>query len=116
MAGARWHLTRAQRVGILLAAFLAAFALVGPWLTATRPEQQFADFVYAPPMPVHVIDGSGRIRLPFVLPLKLEDRLSHRFSEDAHHPASLQVLQRGALLSIDPDSPSPWFPLGTDAL
>ena len=64
----------------------------------------------------HIIDASGRVRLPFVYPLRLENRLEHRYVEDRSRPMPLRLFRDGALLSVDPVARSPWFPLGTDAL
>jgi peptide/nickel transport system permease protein len=108
--------TPARRAGVALAAILAAFAVAGPWLTRNSPAEQFAEAVYAPPMRPHIIDVSGRLRLPFVYPLRLEDRLEHRYAEDRSRPTPLRLFRNGALLSIDAAHGSPWFPLGADAL
>ncbi len=103
------------RGGAILLGVLAALALAGPHLTPHDPAQQFADFVYAPPMRPHLIDTAGRWRMPFVYPLLLEDRLERRYVEDRARPVAIRFLQGSALLSVDPAAP-PWFPLGTDAL
>ncbi len=113
MTGAR---TPARRAGIALAALLAAFAVSGPWLTRHSPAEQFAEAVYAPPMRPHIIDVSGRLRLPFVYPLRLENRLEHRYVEDRSRPMPLRLLENGVLLSVDAAHGSPWFALGADAL
>jgi peptide/nickel transport system permease protein len=109
-------LTNAQRFGIALCVAFLVFAVAGPWLTANRPEEQFSDFVYAPPMRPHLVDASGTLRAPFVYPLALEDRLFFRYTEDRSRPAPLHLFERGALVAIDSTAASPWFPLGTDAL
>jgi peptide/nickel transport system permease protein len=108
--------TSARRAGLLLAALLGAFAVAGPWLTPNSPSGQFAEAVYAPPMRPHVIDASGRFRLPFVYPLRLENRLEYRYVEDRSRPMPLRLFRDGALLSVDTAHGSPWFPLGADAL
>jgi peptide/nickel transport system permease protein len=105
-----WH------AGIGLCIALIALALVGPRFGGNAPEQQFVDFVYAPPMRPHVIDANGRIRWPFIVPLRLEDRLEHRYAEDHGRVVALRLLKDGRILSVDPAANAPWFPLGTDAL
>jgi peptide/nickel transport system permease protein len=117
MIGARSERApRARRAGLALGALLAGFAFAGPWLTPTRPSDQFGEFVYAPPMRPHVLDASGALRWPLVYPLKLENRLEHRYSEDRSRPMPLRLFRNGALLSVDGAHGSPWFPLGADAL
>ncbi len=107
---------RARVAGIALAALLASFAFFGPWLTPTRPSDQFGEFVYAPPMRPHLFDESGALRWPRVYPLTLENRLEHRYAEDRSRPMPLRLFREGALLSVDAGPGSPWFPLGADAL
>ena len=106
----------ARRAGIALAALLVLFAVAGPWITPNTPAEQFAGAVYAPPMRPHIIDASGHFRLPFVYPLRLENRLEHRYAEDRSRPMPLRLFRGGALLSVDASHGSPWLPLGSDAL
>ena len=56
------------------------------------------------------------LRWPFVYPLRLENRLEHRYVEDRSRPMPLRLFRNGALLSVDAAHGSPWFPLGADAL
>ncbi len=111
-----------RRAGLALAVFVAAFAVAGPWLTSNGPSEQFAEAVYAPPMRPHIVApaASGgvtsRLRAPFVYPLRLENRLEHRYVEDRSRPMPIRFFRNGALLSVDADHGSPWFPLGADAL
>ena len=111
-----------RRAGLALAALVAAFAVAGPWLTGNDPSEQFAEAVYAPPMRPHIMTPAGpggvtsRLRAPFVYPLRLENRLEHRYVEDRSRPMPLRFFRNGALLSVDADQGSPWFPLGADAL
>lgn len=109
-------MTRIGRAaGLLLAAAVAVLAIAAPWLTPFEPGSQAVDFVYAPPMRPRIVDD-GRLRRPFVYPLRLENRLERRYAEDRTRPATIELFQGGRLLSLDPASGSQWFPLGTDAL
>jgi peptide/nickel transport system permease protein len=101
--------------GVVLLLALAAVALVGPWIAPYAPSQQFTDFVHAPPMRPRMVGSDGRLRAPFVYPLRLEDRLERRFVEDRSRPMPLRFFAHGSLVSVEP-SRAPWFPLGTDAL
>jgi len=105
-----------RKAGAALLALMAAAALAADILAVNAPSHQFSDFVYAPPMPPRVIDASGRWRRPFVYPLRLENRLERRFSEDRQNPMRLRFFADAALVSVGDDAMSPWFPLGTDAL
>ena len=104
-----------RTAGGTLGAIVIAFAAAGPWLVANPPSEQFAEFVYAPPMRPRIIDDSWTIRRPFVYPLVLQDRLERRYSLDRSRPLPLRFFQQGSLVSVDRSGP-PWFALGTDAL
>lgn len=103
-----------RAAGIALFGLIAAGAAGAGWLQVHPPERQFRDYVYAPPMPPRIVDHDGRLRPPFVYPLRLEDRLERRFVEDRQHPMPLRLLAGGALVAAE--GPSPWFLLGTDGL
>ena len=105
-----------RQVGAALLGLLAATAAAANLLAVHPPSRQFSDFVYAPPMPPRIVDAAGRWRLPFVYPLRLENRLERRFSEDRRTPMPLKLFADGALVSVGGEAPAPWFPLGTDAL
>jgi peptide/nickel transport system permease protein len=107
---------RSRTGGLLLCALVAALGIAGPWMTTHRPGDQFADFVYAPPMRPRMVDASGGLRAPFIYPLVLENRLERRYSEDRSRPVPLRLFRNGALLSVDSASSAPWFPLGSDAV
>lgn len=77
--------------------------------------QQFAGFSYAPPMRPRVVDAAGHLRRPFFYPLRLADRLEHRFEEDRAHPVALRWFDGGTLISGD-SADGPWLPLGGDPL
>jgi len=109
-------MTPARRTGVALCSVFAVLALAAPWLTVQDPAEQFADFVYAPPMLPHVIDASGNWRAPFVYPLVLVSRLEHRYVPDHSRPIPLRLFRGAAFVSVDPEMRSAWFPLGTDAL
>ena len=63
------------RLGWGLATLLVFSAVLGPVLATNRPEQQFPDHVYAPPVLPGIRDDQGRWHRPFVYPLRLIDRL-----------------------------------------
>ena len=121
MTAAGGSATSARRAGFALAALVAAFAIAGPSLTSNGPSEQFAEAVYAPPMRPRIMTAAGpgvpsRLRLPFVYPLRLENRLEHRYVEDRSRPIPIRLFRNGALLSVDAEHGAPWFPLGADAL
>jgi peptide/nickel transport system permease protein len=86
-----------------------------PFVAPHEPGRQFADFSYAPPMPPRIIDSEGRWRRPFIYPLRLTDRLEHRFTADRTRPVPLEWFRSGAIVSAD-ESHGPWVLLGSDAL
>ncbi|MGE0815896.1 MAG: ABC transporter permease [Vicinamibacterales bacterium] len=72
-----------SRAGWLIAS-LAAVALLGPLAAPYGPVQRFEDYLYAPPMRVH-LDGGGF----YAHPLVLVDRLEQRFDVDTARRAAL---------------------------
>jgi peptide/nickel transport system permease protein len=108
-------MTSGHRIGALLLAAIAFTAAASSVLTFHHPGQQFADFSYAPPMRPHVQDDEGRWRRPFVYPLRLANRLEHRFEEIRGEPVALHWFSHGVLVSGDGPA-GPWLPLGADAL
>jgi len=103
------------RAGALLFAAIATSAALAPVLATNRPEQQFPESAYAPPMRPHIRDADGRWRRPFVYPLRLVDRLEKRFEEDRSRHVDLQWFSNGRIVSTDPAA-GPWLPIGGDAL
>ena len=75
------------------------------------PGRQFSDLAYAPPMRPHIVDDEGHAHLPFVYPLRLVDRLEHRFAEDRSTRVQLQWFSGGTLVTTD-ESHGPWLILG----
>ena len=101
------------QAGLVLLAGVIAMTIGAGRLATHDPAAQHADFVLAPPMLPHVVDGSGGLRRPFVYPLRLDDRLARVYSDDRARPLEIRWLRGGRLASVEG---APWFPLGTDAL
>jgi peptide/nickel transport system permease protein len=106
--------TKQAAWGAGLLAAVAVVAILAPWLSPNSPNAQFADRAYAPPMRIHIWDGS-RLRLPFVYRQALEDRLARRYREDRSAPATLTWLSGGSLVTVA-SGDGPLFLLGADAL
>ncbi len=104
-----------RTAGAVLLVGIAVVSAGASIIAPHDPGRQFADLSYAPPMRPHVRAPDGTWRRPFVYPLRLEDRLEHRFSEDRSRPVPLRWLASGALVSAD-ESSGPWLLLGGDAL
>jgi len=60
-----------------------------------------------------VLDDQGRLRAPFVYPLRLVDPLERRYEEDRSRPMPLRWFG-SPMVSVE--GPEPWFPLGSDGL
>jgi len=108
-------MSRTARTGIACIAMIGAIALAAPIIAPHDPGRQFPDLGYAPPMRPHVFDDDGRAHKPFIYPLKLVDRLDHRFAEDRSTHVPLQWFAAGTLVTTD-ESHGPWLVLGADPL
>ena len=107
-------MTPGRRIGVALAMIVAVAAAAAPVIAPHDPWTQFADLHYAPPMRPRVVH-EGRLRAPFIYPVKLVDRLERRFDADRSRPVPLRWFTNGRLLaSADPQVP--WFVLGADPL
>ena len=108
-------MSRLHDAGAVLAAVLVLAAVSAPVLAPNEPWRQFPDFEYAPPMLPRVVDDDGRLRRPFVHPVRLVDRLERRFDQDRSRTIPLQWFARGRLVSTAP-ADGPWLLFGGDAL
>jgi peptide/nickel transport system permease protein len=102
-------MTTGARAGAVLLAIIAALTAGASVIAPHEPGRQFPDLAYAPPMLPHVFDDSGRPHRPFIYPLRLADRLEHKFVEDRTMRVPL-TLAGGA------SDQTPWLLLGGDAL
>lgn len=104
-----------RALGTALLAAVAIVAAAAPYLSPHAPAAQFTDFAQAPPMLPRIVDDEGRLRAPFVYPLRLVDRLDRRYVEDRDRMLPLRWFSPAALVSVD-EQWGPWLPLGGDAL
>jgi hypothetical protein len=77
--------------GPIVIGVLAAVATAGGWISPHDPAAQHPDFVYAPPMRPRLVD-QGRLRTPFVYPIRIVDRLERKYEEDRDNPIPLSTL------------------------
>jgi peptide/nickel transport system permease protein len=108
-------MSRTTRAGILCLSLIAAITLAASAFAPHDPGRQFADLSYAPPMRPHLFDEDGHMHRPFIYPLKLVDRLEHRFAEDRSARVPLEWFSPGTLVTTN-ESRGPWLLLGADAL
>jgi peptide/nickel transport system permease protein len=113
-------MSRGVRAGMVLLAVIALVTAAASAIAPHDPGRQFPDLSYAPPMRPHVFDDQGRLHRPFIYPLRLADRLEHRFVEDRSVRVPLVWLASGSLVttgaSIQSMQSSPWLIFGADAL
>ena len=104
--------TRAGLAGLSIVVIVTAAAhSVAPH----DPARQFPDLAFAPPMLPRVLDDAGQLHPPFIYPIRLVDRLEHRFVEDRSVRVPLEWLTSGRLVTTS-DASGPWLLLGADAL
>ncbi len=110
--GERWM----RRAGCTLLGLALVVVLGGPWLTPNDAARQFRDHLYAPPMPLRVVDAEGTWRRPFVYAIELQDRVARQFRVEASRPVPLVWFSGGQLVQIRDAQTGPLLMLGADAL
>ena len=103
------------RAGIVPCRSITIVSAAAPVIAPYEPSRQFADLAFAPPMVPHVFDDQGRWQRPFVYPLRLVDRLEHKFAQDRSTRVALQWFTSRRLVTT-PDGAGPWLLFGADAL
>lgn len=104
-----------RRAGLLLLSVVLLAAVAAPVLAPHQPGQSFRGFMFAPPMLPRLVDEDGRWHLPFVFPLRLEDRLERRYVEDRSRRVPLAFFSGGRLARLADESRGPWLLLGADS-
>jgi peptide/nickel transport system permease protein len=104
-----------RRTGLILLACVIATAAAAPFLAPHDPGRSDANYLHAPPTPLHLHDASGRWHWPFFHPLRLVDRLESRYEEDTSRAVPLRLFVRGALAGEQDESAGMWLPLGADS-
>jgi peptide/nickel transport system permease protein len=105
----------ARRVGALILSAVALVAIAAPVLAPHDAGDQFTDVPLAPPMRPRMVDDSGRLRAPFVYPIRLVNRLERIYEEDRANPVPLTWFSRGRFVAID-EARGPLLLLGSDQL
>lgn len=107
-------MTRARRAGLALSGIITLSAAGAGFLAPHDAWTQFRDLQYAPPMLPRIVHD-GRLRGPFVYPVRLVNRLERRFEEQRSHPIPLRWFTDGKVLTTG-DASAPWLLIGADAL
>ena len=108
-------ISRTTRAGLAGLSLIAVTTVAAHAIAAHDPATQFPDLAFAPPMLPHLIDDHGQLHRPFVYPIRLVDRLEHRFVEDRSVRVPLEWLTSRGLVTTS-ESTGPWLPLGGDAI
>jgi peptide/nickel transport system permease protein len=111
--------------GIVLTAIVALHLVVfaAPWVAPYDPAVQHRTVPFAPPTPVHIIDGGGRWRAPFVCAI-VPVPATFRYAEDCSSTAPVRAFVRRTEPSgfttrtarhlFGAESPHELFVFGTD--
>ena len=105
-----------ELLGTGIAAIAALVALAAPLVAPHASGEQFRDFLFAPPMRVHVMDADGRWHAPFVYPIRLVNRVERRYEEDRSRRVSLVWFSGGKLVQAADETMGPLLLLGADSL
>ncbi len=108
-------ISRTTRVGLAGLSLIAAVSVAAQAIAFHDPATQFPDLAFAPPMVPHVLDDHGQLHRPFVYPIRLVDRLEHRFEEDRSVRVPLEWFTSRGFVTTS-EAAGPWLPLGGDAI
>lgn len=103
------------RAGLAMAAAWVAAAAAAPWLAPYDPGTQHRGRAYAPPTPIRVVTGEGRLTAPYYHPLAVASPLERRFEEDRSQRLPLTWFADGRLFG-PADRGEPLLLLGADGL
>ena len=106
----------ARSLGVAILSVAVLGVLAAPWLAPNPGDEQFRDYLYAPPMRVRVVDAEGAWHRPFVYRWRLVDRVLRSFDEDPSERLPLTWLAGGRLVALSPDAAQPLLLLGGDSL
>lgn len=105
-----------RAIAVAVLAVAAAVAAAGPFIAPYPDGQQFQDRVFAPPMPLRVVDDAGHWQTPFAYRIRLLDRLERRYEEDRSRHVELAWFTGGRLVAPKQESDGPLLLLGADGL
>lgn len=103
-----------RSMGAALVGSVLLAAILGPAIGPNDTARQHRDFVFAPPMRLHIVDAAGRWHLPYVHTMRLADRLERRFEEDPADRQTLTWFSDGTLVRLA--GSQPLLLLGADSL
>ena len=103
------------RLGLALAAVWGMLAAAAPWIAPYDPALQHRGRAYAPPTPVRIVSGEGRLTAPYYHPLAVASPLERRFEEDRSRRVPVAWLAQGRLFG-PPAAAEPLLVLGADGL
>ncbi len=104
-----------RTAGLAIVAACALVALAAPLVAPHRPDAEFHQFMYAPPMAIRLVDADGRWHAPFVHPWRLASRLEQRYTEDTTRRVPIAWFAHGQLLSSGDEERAPLLLLGGDS-
>jgi peptide/nickel transport system permease protein len=108
-------ISRTTRAGLVGVSIVAVVTVAAHVIATHDPATQFPDLAFAPPMLPHVVDDDGHVHRPFIYPIRLVDRLEHRFVQDRSVRVPLEWFTARGLVTAS-EARGPWLLLGGDAI
>ena len=105
-----------RRLGLAIIVLVGLVAAAAPVIAPNPPSQQFRDYLYVPPMRMHIFDDAGRLHAPFVYPVSLVDRVELRYEEDRSRRVPLVWFSGGKVVQASASGAGPLLLLGGDQL
>jgi peptide/nickel transport system permease protein len=103
-----------RNAAFVLLAAIGIAALGAPSFAPNGPEEEFRDFLHAPPMRIHIRDEAGNLRAPFVYRTRLVNRLEQRYEEDRATPVTLRWMTAAGIVDVSTED-RPLLLLGADS-
>jgi peptide/nickel transport system permease protein len=100
--------------GAVVVVLVLAGAIGAPFLAPHATDDAFPELLKAPPTMPHVIAG-GRLRLPFIRPWKIANRLEQRYEQDTTVIVPLSWFRGGHLVKSSDEPRAPLLFFGGDS-
>jgi peptide/nickel transport system permease protein len=102
-------------VGGGILALITLAGILAPWLAPHPTDQSFTGLLNAPPTRIHIVDQTGRWRVPFIYPWTRISQLEQRYEEDRSAPVAVAWFTGGHIVQSSDETRAPLLLFGADS-